>query len=96
MDALAVLPERLVMQSISSVSLRSQRRTSILFATLVLAIFALAAGIMLGGPAWLSMVPAMFALGRVHGSPSEPQASGHGAEYGVGAALAGFTPVVRK
>lgn len=84
------------MPSLLNVSLRPLWRALFPFAVPFLSVATLAVGIMLGGAAWLLMVPVMFALGRAYGNPSEPHAPGHHAEYGVGAALAGFTPAVRK
>lgn len=53
---------------------------------------ALAASILVGGPAWLLMVPAMFMLGRAYGSQADTRRRSDDAAYGVGAALAGFRP----
>lgn len=57
---------------------------------LALPVVAVAAGLAWGGQAWLLTVPAMFLLGRSYGSGAH--APSNGTTYGVGAALAGFTP----
>ncbi|QBE64882.1 hypothetical protein [Pseudoduganella lutea] len=67
---------------------------------LALPILALAIAVACGGLAWLLTVPAMFLLGRwygdSHGRRPEPHDSTGNAEYGIGAALTGFTPDGRK
>ena len=67
---------------------------------LALPILALAIGLACGGLAWLLTVPAMVLLGYGFGHPygrrPEPHDIPGNAEYGVGAALAGFTPDGRK
>ncbi|WP_338765694.1 hypothetical protein [Massilia sp. METH4] len=65
-------------------------------ALLILALgTALLAGLAWGARAWLFMVPALFMLGRSYGSEGSTEVSGQ-AQYGVGAALAGFTPRGRR
>ena len=80
------------MSSIFRVVLRSLR--------LALPVLVLAIGLACGGLAWLLAVPAMFLLGRrfghSRGRRPEPYDIAGNAEYGVGAALAGFTPDGRK
>lgn len=58
---------------------------------LALPVVAVASGLAWGGQAWLLTVPAMFLLGRSYGSGAQAQSS-NDTTYGVGAALAGFTP----
>lgn len=59
---------------------------------LVLPVAAVVSGFSWGGQAWLLTFPAMFLLGRSYGSGAQAQPPSNGATYGVGAALAGFTP----
>lgn len=79
------------MQSAFHVSPRFARRM-----VPILVVAAVVAGFAFGGPAWLLMAAALFLLGRSYGSRSELQEPAGHAEYGIGAALAGFTPVPRK
>lgn len=70
---------------------RRHRRLAPFF-VLVFLLTALATGLACGGKAWLLVVPAMFILGRSYGTRAGSQEQADGAKYGVGAALAGFTP----
>lgn len=79
------------MQSAFHVSPRFARRM-----LLIPIVAAVIAGFAFGGPAWLLMAPALFLLGLSYGSRSGPQERAGHAEYGIGAALAGFTPAHRK
>ena len=59
---------------------------------IALAILAVVASLLWGGHAWLLAVAAMFLLGRSYGGRSHAHPPSNQAAYGVGAALAGFTP----
>lgn len=76
-------------------AVRDPRFAQAMFAMLLLAL-ALAASLAVGGKTWLFAVPAMFMFGRAYGSSSEPCQPADRREYGVGAALANFTPIDRR
>ncbi|GGX98189.1 hypothetical protein GJV26_20205 [Massilia dura] len=57
--------------------------------------FVLAASLAWGGMPWLLMVPVTFMLGRSYGTGADLQDMSGQPQYGVGAALAGFTPAHR-
>ncbi len=57
--------------------------------------FVVAACLAWGGKPWLLMAPVTFMLGRWYGTGPDMQAMSGQPQYGVGAALAGFTPAHR-